>query len=54
MPITADGPGALLFTGYFDQTELFFKMAAVLTSPTAAMDAAVRTKVDFPLAGPNY
>ena len=27
VPVTAQGPGALLFTGYMDQTDLFFKMA---------------------------
>jgi alkaline phosphatase len=54
VPITADGPGALLFTGYFDQTEIFFRMAGVLTSNTSALDAAVKQKVEFPLAGPNY
>jgi len=31
VPLTAEGPGARLFTGYYDQTEIFIKMAAVLT-----------------------
>lgn len=30
VPVTAEGPGALLFTGYMDQTDIFFKMAAAL------------------------
>jgi len=54
VPITADGPGALLFTGYFDQTEIFFKMAAVLTTTTTGFDAAVRSARGLPIAGPNY
>ena len=28
VPVTAEGPGAFLFTGYMDQTDIFFKMAA--------------------------
>jgi alkaline phosphatase len=31
VPITAEGVGALLFTGYFDQTDIFFKMAKALS-----------------------
>lgn len=27
VPVTAEGPGAFLFTGYMDQTDIFFKMA---------------------------
>ena len=30
VPITAEGSGAFLFTGYYDQTDIFFKMARVL------------------------
>jgi alkaline phosphatase len=38
LPITAEGPGALLFTGYMDQTDIFFRSAQALTEDTAAMD----------------
>lgn len=38
VPVTAEGPGALLFTGYMDQTDIFFKMAAAISTDTAGMD----------------
>jgi hypothetical protein len=38
LPITAEGVGALFFTGYFDQTDIFFRSAQALTENTAAMD----------------
>ena len=38
VPVTAEGPGAFLFTGYMDQTDIFFKMAAALTGDTADGD----------------
>jgi alkaline phosphatase len=38
LPITAEGPGALLFTGYLDQTDIFFRSALALTENTTAMD----------------
>ncbi|MEO5925373.1 MAG: alkaline phosphatase [Bryobacteraceae bacterium] len=41
VPITAEGPGALLFTGYMDQTDIFFKMAASASMDTSAIDAAL-------------
>jgi len=41
VPITAEGPGALLFVGYFDQTDIFFKMAKVLSSNTQQLDDAL-------------
>lgn len=31
VPVTAEGSGALLFYGYYDQTDIFFKMARALT-----------------------
>ena len=34
VPVTAEGPGALLFTGYMDQSDIFFKVAAAATSDT--------------------
>lgn len=41
VPVSAEGPGAYLFTGYMDQTDLFFKMAASLSSDTSAGDKFV-------------
>ncbi|MBS0659351.1 MAG: alkaline phosphatase [Verrucomicrobia bacterium] len=55
VPITADGPGALLFTGYFDQTDIFFKMARVLSTDTTALDE-YRKLINrrFSTISPNY
>lgn len=41
VPVTAEGPGAFLFTGYMDQTDIFFKMAAALSSDTTDGDKLV-------------
>jgi alkaline phosphatase len=41
VPVTAEGPGAFLFTGYMDQTDIFFKMAHALTGDTADGDKLV-------------
>lgn len=41
VPVTAEGPGAYMFTGYMDQTDLFFKMAAALSNDTSAGDKFV-------------
>jgi alkaline phosphatase len=41
VPVTAEGPGALLFTGYMDETDIFFKMAAAISTDTTALDAAL-------------
>ena len=38
VPITAEGPGAVQFTGYFDQTDIFFKMALSLAADTRQVD----------------
>jgi alkaline phosphatase len=38
VPVTAEGPGALLFTGYMDQTDIFFKMATAISSDTSVLD----------------
>jgi len=46
VPVTAEGPGALLFTGYFDQSDIFFKMAASLSTDTTDMDKALQVIVD--------
>jgi alkaline phosphatase len=41
VPITAEGPGAFLFTGYMDQSDIFFKMAAAIASDTSEADKLV-------------
>lgn len=41
VPVTAEGPGAFLFTGYQDQTDIFFKMAVALTGDTVDGDRFV-------------
>jgi alkaline phosphatase len=38
VPITAEGPGAMLFTGYLDQTDIFFRSAEALGQDTAVLD----------------
>lgn len=42
VPLTAEGPGALLFTGYYDQTDIFFKTARVLGIDTDELDRSLR------------
>ncbi|MEO7509669.1 MAG: alkaline phosphatase, partial [Pyrinomonadaceae bacterium] len=44
VPVTAEGAGALLFYGYYDQTDIFFKMAKALALNTAALDDAINLK----------
>src|SRR5207247_8906234 len=46
VPVTAEGPGALLFTGYMDLTDIFFKMAATLSTDTSDMDKLLDTLVN--------
>ena len=41
VPVTAEGPGAFLFTGYMDHTDIFFKMAAALSTDTSEGDKLV-------------
>ncbi len=41
VPVTAEGPGAFLFTGIMDQTDLFFKMAVSLRGDTEEGDKLV-------------
>lgn len=38
VPITAEGPGAFLFTGYMDQSDIMFKAATALSGDTAEGD----------------
>jgi alkaline phosphatase len=55
VPVTAEGAGALLFYGYYDQTDLFFKMAKALTLNTQVLDEALSYKrgVDVPYFSPS-
>ena len=43
VPVTAEGPGALVFNGYMDQTDIFFKMASTLSNDTTDIDKALET-----------
>ena len=40
--VVLQGPGAVQFTGYFDQTDIFFKMARSLSNDTRQIDDLVR------------
>lgn len=42
VPVTAEGAGALLFTGVMDQTDLMFKMATAISTDTRALDEMVK------------
>ncbi len=42
VPVTAEGPGAFLFTGYMDESDIFFKIAAAL-GDTADADKLLET-----------
>ncbi len=54
VPITAEGPGAALFNGYFDQTDVFFKSARVLSSSTSAIDEFQKAVSKLNIVGQNY
>lgn len=41
VPVTAEGPGALLFTGYMDQSDIFFKMMAAIGAESIQLDKTV-------------
>ncbi|BDC47778.1 hypothetical protein F183_A00940 [Bryobacterales bacterium F-183] len=41
VPVTAEGPGAFLFMGYMDQSDIFFKMAAALSTDTTDGDKLI-------------
>ncbi|MBK9167706.1 MAG: alkaline phosphatase [Bryobacterales bacterium] len=41
VPVTAEGPGAFLFTGQMDQTDLFFKMAVAVRGDTEEGDKLI-------------
>lgn len=51
LPITSEGPGAFLFTGYMDQTDVPLKIAAALGADTRDIDLLVQKTMknrDFP------
>lgn len=51
MPVMAQGPGSLLFTGVYDQTDIPLKIAAALATNTSDLDRAIEKMVnsaDFP------
>lgn len=54
VPISAEGPGASLFTGTWDQTDLFFKMARVLDSDTTPLDRLERERKRLQIIDQNY
>jgi alkaline phosphatase len=41
VPITAEGPGAVLFMGYMDQTDIFFRSAQALSTDLKTLDKLV-------------
>ena len=41
LPVMAQGPGALMFTGVYDQTDIPLKIAAALASNTSDIDRAL-------------
>ncbi len=43
LPVTAEGPGAFLFTGYMDQTDIPLKIAATLGMDTSEGDSFVNS-----------
>ncbi len=55
VPVTSEGAGALLFYGYYDQTDIFFKMAKTLSINTQPLDEALNYKraVDVPYFTPD-
>ncbi len=54
VPITAEGPGAIQFTGYFDQTDIFFKMARSLSADTRQVDHFLTGAAKLQIINQNY
>ncbi len=54
VPVTAEGAGTLLFTGYQDQTDLFFKIAKILSSDTRRLDRSLQEREQLNIVTPNY
>lgn len=55
VPVSAEGTGALLFFGHYDQTDLFFKMSRILSINTTQLDRSLQRKlgIDVPLFNPS-
>ena len=54
VPCSADSLGAMMFTGYYDQTDIFFKMAKTLSSETSPLVEAGKILGKFSTVSPNY
>ena len=54
LPISAQGPGAFLFTGVMDQTEVMLQIGAALGSDTTSLDDAVSKMVSNPAYPRTY
>lgn len=54
VPITTEGPGAALFCGQYDQTDIFFKAAKVLSSSTSALDEFQKAAAKLNIISQNY
>jgi len=54
VPISAEGSGASLFTGVWDQTDLFFKMGRVLDSDTTKLDRLEKERQRLQIVDQNY
>ncbi|RYD43140.1 MAG: hypothetical protein EOP83_32055 [Verrucomicrobiaceae bacterium] len=54
VPISAEGPGASMFTGVWDQTDLFFKMSRVLDSDTTKLDRLEKERQRLQIVDQNY
>lgn len=48
LPLTAEGPGAFLFTGYMDQTDVPLKMGAALGTDTYYIDLLLNWATYYP------
>jgi hypothetical protein len=53
--VSAEGTGALLFFGHYDQTDLFFKMSRILSINTNKLDRSLQRKLgeDIPAFNPS-
>jgi len=56
VPITAEGAGAALFSGVYDQTDIFFKIAKMIDSDTTELDKIEKEKAKIAneIISPNY
>jgi alkaline phosphatase len=49
VPVTAEGPGAFLFTGYYDQGDIMRKVAAVIATDTTQADTLLNNMMNNPM-----